>query len=156
MAMKSKKTDSEEFDSSVKHVFRADVVPGPGLRKTIEVECEGRAYDDLIDAFNEVIGRDFPEEYFPKLELDYDSFRIVESGCEYPVFSESEAKERSKKLPKGEFDKYLILPEYTYSIAPEFKLYTSLCEKGMIDATRTPYDPEKMAEILKEVGKVTK
>lgn len=145
----------EEFDSSAKHVFRTDVIPGPGLRKTIEVKCKGETYDDLLDAFEEVIKRDFPEEYFPKLDFDYDSFRIVESGKEYPVYPESEAKKRSNELQKGAFDKYLVLPECMYSIAPEYKLYMSLCENGMIDGETTPYDRKKMAEILAGIGEGT-
>lgn len=152
-AGKAKKVVREEdFDSSRLHLFKVDVIPGPGIRSVLEAKCKGETYDELLDAFEKPVKEKFPEEYFPKLDFDYDSFRIVEDGKEYPVFPESGAKDALKRLGKNAPGKYLVLPECTYSLAPEYKLYLSLCEKGIIDEETTPYDSKKMSDVLAKMG----
>ena len=151
---KSKKTDSGEFDSSKKHTFHVTVKLGPNVEKTIGFVCgekENLTYDDVLDSLNEVLERDYPEEYFPKLDVDYSTLTIVDGGDSFHVFPESGVEAELAKLPEKP-KMYLVLPECTYSISDEFKLYYSLCNKGMIDPKVEQFDPDKMKVILDEIS----
>ena len=145
---------TEEFDSSKKHVFYVTIKLGPNMERTIDFVCgekENLTYDDVLDSLNEVLEKDYPEEYFPKLDVDYSTLMIVDGSDSFHVFPESGVKAELAKLPEKP-GRYLVLPECTYSISDEFKLYNSLCNKGMIDPEVERFDPDKMKAILEEIS----
>lgn len=140
-----------EFDSSVEYEFRVKVIPGPGVVGEVFFRCggsDGMTYDDVLDAAEDVIRDTYPDEYFPKLDVDYDTIMIKDGNSWFHVFPES----KEDKIHSASGTKFLILPECTYSIAPEYKLYLSLCEHGIIDGDATPYDRDSMSGILASIG----
>lgn len=145
---------TEEFDSSKKYEFHVTVKLGPNMEKTIGFVCgekENLTYDDILDSLNEVLEKDYPEEYFPKLDVDYSTLTIVDGGDSFPVFPESGAEAELAKLPEKP-KRYLVLPECTYSISDEFRLYNSLCDRGMINPEVELFDPDKMGAILEDIS----
>lgn len=141
---------TEKFDSTKDYVFGVEVVLGPNTKRAVEFAVKAKenlSYDDVLDAISELVEKDYPQEYFPKLEVDYSTLVIYDGGGAYPVFAESEAEKMADEL-KGHFKKFLVLPECTYSLSEEYRLYERLVRGGMIDPDATPFDFERMKAVL--------
>ena len=118
--MKTKKTTNKAKAETLE--FKADVFLGKDITMPIEFKMKvaggelNLVYDDVLDSAYEVAEKKFPSSDFPKMEVGI--ITIKSNGEFYPVVAESEYKKfiYSKYLKKA-----LVLPEYTYSIHPNYK-----------------------------------
>lgn len=115
---------------------------------TVEKDEEHMLWDDVECAVFDVMEKMFPMEYYPKAEvhevfiLDHD-----DKAKRYPVVREND-EEAIRGLEKSrEYEKFLVLPEATYSLSPEYRLFLELNDLGLIK-DGTEFDIEKMRKLL--------
>lgn len=159
---KTQNTKTSSFDDSIKHEFKFNVRLGPGKIETIEFslnppnEDEGHlTYDYVEFAAMDEMDIKYPHDYYPKSDIDGYILIKNDVGGWSPIISEGD-KDGIKDLQKSkEYDRFLILPEATYSIAPEYALYMSMVENGMIDQNKVKYDYAKMHQMLQKFDEKT-
>ena len=159
---KTQKTKTPSFDDSIKHEFKFNVRLGPGKIETIEFSVnppskdEGHlTYDHVEFAAMDEMDVKYPHDYYPKCERDGCILIKNDDGEWSPIVSKGD-KDGIKKLRKSkEYDRFLVLPEATYSIAPEFALYMSMMKNGMIDQSKVEYNYNKMHQMLQSLNKNT-
>lgn len=107
---------------------------------------EDLVWDDVEDALLKAVERDISIEVAENAEIL--EINIVKDRNKYPVISESQSKDKKliDRLSK-DADKILILPEYKYSITPEYKLWLKLFEQGIVNED-DKFDFNKMTELL--------
>ena len=157
---KTQKTKTPVFDDGVKHEFKFYVRLGPGKIETIEFslnppsEDEGHlTYDHVEFAAMDEMDVKYPHDYYPKRDIDGYILIKNDEGKWSPIVSEGD-KDGIKELQKSkEYDRFLVLPEATYSIAPEYALYMSMVENGMVDQNKVEYDYAKMHQMLQMLQK---
>ena len=113
-----------------------------------EVETEDETtltWDEVEDSAYMKFEQLYEQDDFPNGSVK--SISIVKKDGRYPVVPEGTEK---KDVPKCE--KYLVLPLATYSLAPEYVLYTEMVASGLIPET-TEYDYDEMHRILESVDK---
>jgi len=155
---KSKKEKTESFDDKINHEFKFNVRLGPGKIETIEFtlippdEDYGHmTYDYVEFAAMDEMETKYPNEYYPKSEID--GYILIKDDADewYPIVSDGD-KEGIKSLKKSnEYNKFLILPDATYSLSPEYLLYMSMVKNGIIDEKKVSYDHDKMHSLLEEI-----
>ena len=158
----TKKEKIPLFDDSVKHEFKFHVHLGPGKVETIEFELnppskeEGHLTYDFVEfaAIDEMEIK-FPRDYYPKSEIDGYILIKNELGQWSPIVSEGDSEGIKNLKKSNKYDRFLILPEATYSIAPEYALYMSMAENGMIDKNNVDYDYAKMHQMLQKLNENT-
>lgn len=143
-----------------KTTFAAVVeLPYGGEEVNVKVELDkdetSLTYDEVTDAIYNKVAEEHgcPDPLLPSDELDDEDFpRIVDlviynadDGEYYPVISES--MDDSSLKDSIVYTKYLVLPDATYSLTPECKLWMELKQKGIIDED-APFDYEKYHQIV--------
>lgn len=154
---KMKKSKSLTFDNSVSHDFKVDVKLGPGKTETIEFSVKTKnseclSYDEVEFAAYDKKEIEFPEAYFPKAEINGRIFIKNDGGKWCPVLSESDKSGISDLRNSKEYDMFLVLPDATYSLTPEYSLYKKMVENGAIDPDIFEYDYDKMHSILESAN----
>ena len=150
------------FDEKSLHGYVADVVLGPDVRKEISFEAkigDGEkhlSFDEILDAAYEAMEREYPEEYYPKAEIDSLSIRIVEPDGIFRVLSETDSKKKEILGSLGKGERYLVLGERRYSLSDEFLIFEKLMKEGVLDED-TKFNPMAMRKALEIFrGKKTK
>lgn len=124
----------------------------------LDKDEEHLTYDEVEDAIYDKIQLKYnlPDRSIPIDELnDEDYPNIVDivinvNGESYPVISES-MNEKKKQLKKDKaYEKYLVLPEATYALTPECKLWMNMMDKGLLDRN-AEFDYDKMHQILESM-----
>lgn len=153
------KKDAPLFDDLVEHEFYAKVFLGPSNTDKVEFsvkplpEEDGHlTFDHVEDVAYEMIEKLYPEEYYPKATIDGFMFIKNDAGEWCPVVREGDNDGISLLKKSKEYNAFLILPEATYSLSPEYKLYIELVNGGMIDANKTPFDYDSMKKIVESIS----
>lgn len=144
----------EKFDDTVRHTFcvelRSSPIAEPVMAElTVEPPSEkyGRlTFDHVLEAAYSELESRFPERYYPEGSIG--DVKILHEGKWYPVVSEGdyEGIERLKKDPSLKM--FLMLPDATYSISDEYRMYEKMCELGLIDPAKAPFDADKMKSLI--------
>jgi len=149
--MKKNKT----YDISKDNCFSATVELGPDNAKTVRFdiekpECgENLTYDEVESRAYGEIEKLYPYEFYPKSELKKLEIYCSESDEWCEVLSESDEK-RIKELTSDGKNRILILPDATYSLTPECKLWMELKDSGILDED-SEFDYGKMKNILNKI-----
>lgn len=111
----------------------------------------GLVWDDVSDAAETAIEKKFALDDFPNRNTEM--IMISMDDGEFPVLPIS-MKDRFRKSKKGKkYSKFLLLPEYEYSLHPLYELYLKLREEGLVDFE---YSPEKMKTMSKLMSSALK
>lgn len=136
---------TETFDDSVQHKYRAIVVSSPiASENTIEFFVKNNhedghlTYDDVEDVAYRMLEVQYPQEYYPKSELE--RIEIEFDGNWYPVLRESDKKGISKMKRSAETCRFLVLPDAVYAFTPEFEAYYKLLKKGVVNEIEINFD----------------
>ena len=147
--MNTKKTNSKAKTETLE--FKAEVFLGKNITMPIEFKMKtagselSLVYDDVVDSAYKVADKKFPPSDFPKMEVR--EITIKSDGGFYPVVAESAFK---KSDYYKHVKKVLVLPEYTYSIHPDYKKYMELRSAGIINFE---YDSKEWKDFLKLLKK---
>lgn len=154
-----KKTKAPSFDDGIAHEFKFNVRIGPGKVETVEFTLnppgkdEGPlTYDYVEFAAMDEMDVKYPNDYYPKCGIDGRIFIKDETGDWSPIISEGDHEGIKELQNSDEHDRFLVLPEAKYFIAPEYALYMSMVKSGMIDRSKVEYDYAKMHEIFQDMG----
>ena len=97
------------------------------------------------------IDAEYPLDCYPKRGLEGFISIKGDDGKWYPVVSESDKKAIKALQKSKEHDRFLVLPDATYSIAPEYLLYLSMVENGVINGSKVKYDYDKMHKMIQSI-----
>ena len=145
----------ENFDDNGEYSFKCDVSIGPNNVSTIHFrfkkpeEREVVLFDDVLYAAHDEMEKQYPSEYYPKSELV--GYIYIKHGREwYPVIGddENEIKKLENEIKSHTITRFLSLPYARYSLTPEYEAYVKLVESGMVDASKVPFDYNKMHSIV--------
>ena len=126
-----------ELDKDEYHLTYDEVEDAIYKKVNDEYGCPGNDYADI---------EDFDEDEFPHI-ID---IVINNDGESYPVISESMDDNELKK--SGVVSKYLVLPDATYALTLECKLWMDLKKNGIIDED-TPFEFEKYHKMVENASK---
>lgn len=159
---KVKGAKTPKFDDSIRHEFRCNVRVGPEQLEHIDftieppAEDEGHMTYDCVEfaAMDEMELR-YPHDYYPKRDIDGYIFIKNEKGEWSPVVSESDKDGINELKKSNTYSRFLVLPDATYSITPEYALYMAMTENGIIDKDKVDFDFDKMLKMLKMLKDIT-
>lgn len=111
-------------------------------------EVEDAIYDKIQEEYNEpdvdADIEDLTDEDYPHI---IDIVINADDGESYPVISESMDDTELKK--DQSFNKYLVLPDATYTLTPEAQLWMNLKKNDIIDED-AEFDYEKYHKMVEE------
>ena len=109
-------------------------------------EVENAIYDKLNDEYGiDDCSMNMPDADVPQI---LDIVINADDGNQYPVISESMDDTELKKSKT--FDKFLVLPDATYTLTQECKLWMSLKEDGIINANEE-FDFDKYHALVEKI-----
>jgi hypothetical protein len=150
------------FDDSMEHRYRVKVYIGPNNVNLMAFSLNPKnlahrghlTYDDVLFEALDEMERRYPRSYYPKSDLDGDILVEGPNGEYFPVVSEGDNEAISRLKKSKEHSMFLILPDATYSLTPEYEMYEKMVKSGVLDPQKDGFDYDEMRRVVQIIHEV--
>lgn len=105
-------------------------------------------YDDVEFALLD----EFDTMFSNEIEYDINSIFIIKNGEKYPVIANENKSHMQMLRDINYHGKYLSLPYAKYEISKEYKLYSALCNYGILSEKDDEFDFKLMSNIINDIS----